>query len=132
MRTPEGWGPNGEAMPFRGTPAGGGYSTVGDLDLFAKALMGHRLLDAEHTDLITTGKVEADGEMRYAYGFMDAGEWTVVGFEDVVTGAAGMAALFWIYPEAQWLVAVVSNRDPPAAKFVTDAIVQRLHEATAG
>jgi hypothetical protein len=58
-------------MPFRGTPAGGGYSTVGDLDLVAKALMAHQLLDVERTDMITMGKADAEGGMRYAYGFMD-------------------------------------------------------------
>ena len=126
MRAPDGWGPADETLPFRGTPAGGGYSTVGDLDLFAKALIAHRLLDGEHTDLMTKGKADAGGGMRYAYGFTDE---TDRGLRRIghTGGAPGMAAMFWIYPEAEWLIAVLSNRDPPAAKMVAEGIVQRLH-----
>jgi D-alanyl-D-alanine carboxypeptidase len=131
MRSQEGWRPNWDTLPFRGTPAGGGYSTIGDLALFAKSLMAHRLLDAKHTDLLTRGKVQADGGMRYAYGFMEEVDRGLrrIGHAG---GAPGMAAVFWVYPEADWLVAVLSNRDAPAAKIVADGIVQRLHEAAAG
>ncbi|HZZ32194.1 MAG TPA: serine hydrolase domain-containing protein [Phenylobacterium sp.] len=130
MRTPEGWRPNWDTLPFRGTPAGGGYSTVGDLDLFAQALMGHRLLDAKHTELLTTGKAEAGDGMRYAYGFMDELDRGVrrIGHTG---GAQGMAALYWIYPDAGWQVTVLSNRDAPAAKIVTDLIVGELTKAAA-
>ncbi len=130
MRSPKGWRPNWETLPYCGTPAGGGYSTVGDLDLFAKALTGHRLLDAEHTALLTEGKVDADGGMRYAYGFMDELDRGVrrIGYTG---GAQGMAALFWIYPRADWVVTVLSNRDAPAAKIVTEFVVDQLFAATA-
>ncbi len=37
---------NGAWLAGRGSPAGGGYSTVGDLLLFSLALRGHRLLGA--------------------------------------------------------------------------------------
>src|SRR5262249_6446717 len=55
----ETWKPNTETLPYRGTSAGGGYSTVEDLSRFASALQNHKLLDAKHTDLLTTGKVDA-------------------------------------------------------------------------
>jgi len=48
---------NGDTLPYRGTSAGGGYSTVEDLQRFAGALSNHKLLNAEYTDLLTTGKV---------------------------------------------------------------------------
>ena len=32
------WVPNTDTLPWRGTAAGGGYSTVGDLLRFAQAL----------------------------------------------------------------------------------------------
>jgi CubicO group peptidase (beta-lactamase class C family) len=41
-----GWVPNADTLPYRGTSAGGGYSTVGDLVKFADALMSHKLLNA--------------------------------------------------------------------------------------
>ncbi|MBA2593750.1 MAG: serine hydrolase [Gammaproteobacteria bacterium] len=47
---------NYDSRPMRGSPAGGGFSTCEDLLRFAAALTGHKLLDAEHTKLLTTGK----------------------------------------------------------------------------
>src|SRR4029078_9076686 len=61
-----------ETLPFRGTSAGGGYSTVVNMLKFALALNAHRLLDAEHTELLTTGKVDTPmRDTRYGYGFED-------------------------------------------------------------
>lgn len=42
-------------MPYRGSPAGGGYTTVEDLWRFAVALTGLRPLDARHTTMVTSG-----------------------------------------------------------------------------
>ncbi len=57
---------NYATRPMRGSPAGGGYSTVEDLLRFATALTSHRLLNAEYTDLLTTGKTEARIGAKYA------------------------------------------------------------------
>jgi hypothetical protein len=63
--------PNTETLPYRGTSAGGGYSTVDDLLKFATALEKHKLLNAQYTEMLTTGKVDTPGG-KYAYGFSDA------------------------------------------------------------
>ena len=42
-------------LPIRATSVGGGDSTVKDLLAFANALTSNKLLDAEHTKLLTTG-----------------------------------------------------------------------------
>jgi D-alanyl-D-alanine carboxypeptidase len=125
MRGPEGWCPNTETLPYRGTPAGGGYSTVGDLDRFATALMSNRLLDARHTGLLTTGKVDAGEGMRYGYGFMEETDRGLRRFGHT-GGAPGMACLFFVYPDADWRVTILSNRDAPAAKIVMAFIVNQL------
>lgn len=125
MRVPEGWRPNTETLPYRGTPAGGGYSTVGDLDRFATALMDQRLLDADYTGLLKTGKVDAGEGSRYGYGFMeevDQGRRRI----GHAGSAPGMACLFFVYPEEDWRVTVLSNRDAPAAKIVTSFIAAQL------
>jgi CubicO group peptidase (beta-lactamase class C family) len=49
--------PNTDSLPYRGLSAGGGYSTVGDLVAFAKALQQHKLLDSHYTSLMMTGNV---------------------------------------------------------------------------
>jgi D-alanyl-D-alanine carboxypeptidase len=51
-----GWVPNTETLPYRGTSAGGGYSTVEDLARFAHALLRHKLLSPNATRLLITRK----------------------------------------------------------------------------
>jgi CubicO group peptidase (beta-lactamase class C family) len=58
----------------KGGPAGGGYSTVGDLIRFGEALLGNVLLNEEYTDLTTTGKVAVDDIWQggdYCFGFLE-------------------------------------------------------------
>lgn len=124
-------GPNGpltsnaETLPYRGTSAGGGYSTVRDLVRFADALRSHTLLDSAHTALLTTGKVDARGDDRYAYGFFDrrVGGVRFVGHGG---GAPGMNGDLEIDPQSGYVVAVLANLDPPAAQRISDFILNRL------
>jgi CubicO group peptidase (beta-lactamase class C family) len=107
------------------TTAGGGYSTVEDLLGFANALLNHKLLDADYTQLVTTGKVDTGRGDRYAYGFVDRVQQGVrwFGHEGGIPGANGYLR---VYPESGYVVAVLANLDPPAATEVADFIGQRL------
>jgi D-alanyl-D-alanine carboxypeptidase len=120
------WEPNTSTLPYRGTSAGGGYSTVGDLLRFSKALISHKLLDAHYTEVLTTGKVDTTAPgSRYAYGF---GEHTEGGvrFFGHGGGAPGMNGDLQIYPQSSYVVAVLANIDPPAAQQVAEFIASRL------
>src|SRR5258708_36268905 len=64
---------NVDTLPYRGTSAGGGYSTVEDLQGFASALLNHKLLNAEYSDLLTTGKVDTPRGGEDGFGFFDDG-----------------------------------------------------------
>jgi CubicO group peptidase (beta-lactamase class C family) len=64
------WQPNTDTLPYRGSSAGGGYSTVEDLLRFANALQQDKLLNAHFTELLTTGKPNTPLS-SYAYGFED-------------------------------------------------------------
>lgn len=124
MRAPGGaLAPNTDTLPYRGTAAGGGYTTVGDLLRFANALTSHALLDAEHTALLTTGKAAA-GPGRYAYGFE---ERVQDGLRSVghSGGAPGMNGDLRIF-DSGYVVAVLANADPPAAQRISDFIANRL------
>ncbi|HZN38887.1 MAG TPA: serine hydrolase domain-containing protein [Planctomycetota bacterium] len=126
MRSPDGWKPNTDTLPWRGTSAGGGYSTVEDLVRFAQALLGHKLLDGKHTELVTTGKVATRGESsKYAYGFFDTVADGVRWFGHG-GGAPGMNGELRIYPDSGYIVAVLVNLDPPAASRIADALGERL------
>ncbi|HQR45088.1 MAG TPA: serine hydrolase domain-containing protein [Thermoanaerobaculia bacterium] len=116
---------NYASRPMRGSPAGGGYSTVEDLLRFATALTSHRLLNAEYTELLTTGKTEARAGAKYAWGFIDAVQGGVRSFGHG-GGAPGMNAELRIYPASGYVVAVMANLDPPAATNLAGSIRDRL------
>ena len=113
---------NAPTLPYRGTPAGGGYSTVGDLARFAVALREHRLLDPAHTALLLGGKVATTSQgVRYAYGFSERilDGRRLVGHSG---GAPGMNGDLTFEPNGGYVVVVLSNFDPPAAGQVATFI----------
>jgi D-alanyl-D-alanine carboxypeptidase len=120
---------NAPTLPYRGTSAGGGYSTVGDLARFAVAVRDHRLLDSTHTALLYTGKVPVGTAFQYAYGFMDR----VVGGRRWVGhggSAPGMNGELVFEPNGGYVVVVLSNFDPPAAGQMLNFILGRLPTTT--
>jgi CubicO group peptidase (beta-lactamase class C family) len=123
----ENWVPNTDTLPYRGTSAGGGYSTVEDLERFAEALKNHKLLDAHSTELLTSGKADTGNGDKYAYGFMDRASGGVRSFGHG-GGAPGMNGDLTIYPQSGYVVAVLANIDPPVAQRVASFIGDRLPE----
>jgi CubicO group peptidase (beta-lactamase class C family) len=119
------WQPNSDTLPYRGTSAGGGYSTVEDLLKFATALQTNKLLKPQYTEILTTGKVETTFGGKYAYGFQEASVNGTRCFGHG-GGAPGMNGELKICPAPGYVVAVLSNLDPPAATRVADFITNRL------
>jgi D-alanyl-D-alanine carboxypeptidase len=116
-----------EMLPYRGTSAGGGYSTVGDFLKFVDALQSHRLLDSEHTELLTTGKVSTPRPgIKYAFGFEDQLAPDGVRFFGHGGGSPGMNGRLSIFPASHYVVVVLANLDPPAADAVARFIGDRL------
>ncbi|HEY5944690.1 MAG TPA: serine hydrolase domain-containing protein [Kofleriaceae bacterium] len=126
MRGPKaGWQPNTDTLPMRATSAGGGDSTVKDLLAFANAVTSNKLLDAEHTKLLTTGKVEMGGPTtKYAYGFMESIEDGRRCFGHG-GGAPGMNGQLTICDDGYTIV-VLANLDPPAAARIEHFVLARL------
>jgi D-alanyl-D-alanine carboxypeptidase len=116
--------PNTLFLPFKGSPAGGGYSTLDDLLKFDRALRAHKLLGAKFTDIITTGKVDAPFG-KYAYGFGDSrvNGKRYVGHNG---GAPGVAAQFESYTDTGYTLVVLANYDPPAVMPLINEIEQVL------
>src|SRR5204862_7701177 len=107
--------PNTETLPYRGTSAGGGYSSVEDLLRFANALEAHTLLNAQYTQTLTTGKVDTPGGGRYAFGFDDRTTNGIRCFGHG-GGAPGLDGELELCPTAGYVVAVLAHLDPPAAR----------------
>jgi D-alanyl-D-alanine carboxypeptidase len=120
------WHPNTDTLPYRGTSAGGGYTTVGDLLAFANALKANKLLDAHYTELLTTGKVDMPGGgARYAYGFevMTANGLKCVGHGGGAPGMNGQLTMCGDYTAI-----ALANMDPPAAMRVVEWVAFRVPE----
>jgi CubicO group peptidase (beta-lactamase class C family) len=117
------WGSAADTLPIRATSAGGGDSTVIDLIAFANALQSHKILDAKHVELLTTGKID-NPRGKYAYGFFDSTENGVrcVGHGGGAPGMNGELAIC----DSGYTIAVLSNLDPPAASRIADFIKARL------
>jgi D-alanyl-D-alanine carboxypeptidase len=120
------WQPNTDSLPWRGTAAGGGYSTVGDMARFATALMGHELLGPGSTELLLAGKIDLGYGFSYAFGFFDARAANGDGWVGHGGGAPGMNGDLRIYPTSGYVVVALANVDPPAAQRISDYLDPRL------
>ncbi len=94
----------------KGGPAGGGYSTVEDLLNFSNALLSHKLLSFEMTNLLLEGKVTRTQNVKYAYGFEEriVENHRLVGHSG---GAEGICGNLDIYLDQGYTVAVLANMD---------------------
>jgi CubicO group peptidase (beta-lactamase class C family) len=92
-----------EFPEFKASSAGDAFSSAADLQAFAKALMGDRFLsDASKAAVFSHGK--ASWQVRQGGGTVGAN-----------TG-------FWLNPESQsWLI-VLSNYDPPGGELMWQAL----------
>jgi CubicO group peptidase (beta-lactamase class C family) len=123
-RTPE-WTTNADVLPYRGTSAGGGFSTSVDLLRFANALQRNVLLDEAHTKLLTTGKLRVrGGGFKQAYG---CAEMVIDGVRCFGHngGFPGVNGELLICDNG-YTIATLANFDPPAAGKLAHFIVRRL------
>ena len=128
MRKNGSWVSNADILPWRGTSAGGGYSTVGDLFRFAEALSSGKLLKpALFEQMITkqAGAAQMPSTQGYGFGMMVAEEPQGKRFGHG-GGAPGMNGELRVYPRTNTAVVVLANVDPPAASRLADFFDQRM------
>jgi CubicO group peptidase (beta-lactamase class C family) len=109
---------------IKGGPAGGGFSTVGDLNRFDVALRGGRLVSASMRDELWRPRPEA-GSPGYGYGFgIEQGPLgKVVGHGG---GFPGINGKLDMYLDAGYTVAVLSNYSQGAGR-----VAERIGELLA-
>ncbi|MFT3897759.1 MAG: serine hydrolase domain-containing protein [Thermomonas sp.] len=114
------WIDAADTLPYRGTAAGGGYSTAGDLLKFARALRSGKLLPpallAEATRKQTPW---------YGYGFMVGEHEGVPGFGHG-GGAEGMNGALEIFPAQDEIFVGLANVDPPEVERLVDYYMARM------
>lgn len=115
------WVSNVDTLPWRGTSAGGGYSTAGDLLKFARALLAHKLIGAELLDEATRPQSK---DAPYGFGFQTANRGArSFGHGG---GAPGMNGDLQIFPESGQVIVVLANLDPPAAGRAANWLAARM------
>lgn len=122
MHSEQGLVNNQDTLPWRGTAAGGGYSTSGDLQRFAQALLNGTLLSAQSLANATRSQTPSG---LYGFGFQLGGEGTTRYFGHV-GGAEGMNGALRIYPATGDVVIALSNMDPPAAESLVEYYGNRM------
>ena len=90
---------------IRGGPAGGGYSTAGDLLRFADALRSGKLVPPATFELLTTAKPELKSP-DYGYGFSVDGQSGIVGHSG---GFPGISSNLDIFKGTGYVAIVMSN-----------------------
>jgi CubicO group peptidase (beta-lactamase class C family) len=90
---------------IRGGPAGGGYSTAGDLHRFAIALLSGRLISRDMMKTLTTPKPER-GAKQYGYGFAISPDGRIVGHSG---GFPGISSNLDILPATGQVMVILSN-----------------------
>jgi D-alanyl-D-alanine carboxypeptidase len=119
-RTGGAWMPNTDTLPWRGTAAGGGYSTVGDLLRFAQALRAGRLISKA-----TLAEATRPHQQQYGYGFGVQGEGRLRSYGHG-GGAPGMNGELRVFPRLGYVVVSLSNLDPPAASELVEFFTLRM------
>lgn len=114
--------PNSDSLPYRGTAAGGGYSTASDMLQFAKALQSGKLIPAA---LLNQASSPQNRGGWYGYGFQTRGKAETAYFGHS-GGAPGMNAEFRIYPGFGTVIVTLSNMDGPYAETLADYYATRM------
>jgi D-alanyl-D-alanine carboxypeptidase len=118
------WHPTTGTLSYRGTSAGGGYSTVGDLLAFANALHENKLLDPQRMKLLTLGKVKTPfGFDAYGFGIQTMNSAQCFGHNGAGLGTNGDLE---ICRDSTYAVIVLANMDPPAAEQASQFVIDRL------
>ena len=120
MRRKDAWVLNTDTLPWSGTSAGGGYSTVGDFFRFAEALQSGKLVSKASLTQMTTPGLE-----QYGFGMSIAGEGATRSFGHS-GGAPGQNGDLRVYPASGYVLVALSNLDPPAASRIVNFIATRL------
>jgi CubicO group peptidase (beta-lactamase class C family) len=116
------WISNAYTLPYRGSAAGGGYSTVGDIAKFAHALKDGTLLPKP---MVVEATSPQSLSKRFGYGFGVRGEGTTRYF-GFAGGAEGMNAEMRVYPQLNTVIVALSNLDPSAAEWLVDFYANRM------
>lgn len=123
----KGWRTNQGLEGMRGTSAGGGMSTAGDLLRFARALVGGKLVKPETLATLVTPRVPFLPGSHYGYGFVVRERPGPAAFGHS-GGFPGVAGELRVYGDGAFTLIVLSNVSGGAGEMVGawDGLAKRL------
>ena len=124
LERPGVWRNNQFTDVFRGSSAGGYYSTAGDMLTFARALNAHQLLGPAMTAEFTRGR-QPDGKGLYGYGC----EEEIVNGHRIIGhsgGHIGIASELMIFEDLDAVFIILSNGDVDPYWAIKDLVKRRL------
>jgi len=107
--------------PPIGTPDGGAYTTVADLDIFMRAIKNNKILSKKYAEMLLTPhcqftkhspwKTVPNTRVRtgYAFEFLEIDNEPFCIFKEGANN--GVAAIFSYYPKADITISVLANQD---------------------
>ncbi|MEO8027253.1 MAG: serine hydrolase domain-containing protein [Bryobacteraceae bacterium] len=113
---------NEPTLPWRGTSAGGGYTTASDLMKFADALMSNKLLKPK-TLAEATRPQFPKGDYGFGFQIGRPDEARTYGHGG---SAPGMNGILRVYPDSGQSVIVLCNLDDPSASRIGDWLHARM------
>ena len=113
--------PNWIFLQWKGSAAGGGYSTTGDLWKFVQALKHHHLLRAGLVDMLLAPHAQGDW---YGYGFQvtEVGGKQMRGHSGGGPGSGISSELGW-FLDGGYVAIVLGNYDLPGASAIYEKLV---------
>lgn len=106
------WISNIHMLPGRGSSAGGGYSTLDDLQMFIRALLSGKLLSPKYTEWMLAGRIPlTDPPLPLKQGGIG-----------IAGGTSGVNAAIEFDAGTGNIVIVLANYDPPAAEQISKQI----------
>jgi len=115
------WRKNIYTRPARGSAAGGGYSTAGDLLKFIEALYSFQFLSPPWTDWVFGGSEPGRNPEEKILN-PDRRRWNLA----VAGGAPGINAVLEFDGYSGWTIIILANLDPPAATTISRLIRRYL------
>ena len=108
------WRSNAYSIPVMGGSDGGAFTTAPDMQKFWHALLGHRLLNEEFTQLLLTRHAGREGGDGYGYGVWINTEGNRIKKFHVMGYDPGVSFHSAVYPENGAIFTAASNRSDGA------------------
>lgn len=122
------WHPNDSRIGgYRGSPAGGGYSTARDMQRLIHGIATGKVVRPQTLDAMLADRVKVGSRLGAALGFMWRGKQDISAFGHAGGGGnAGVSTAVYATPDGEWDIVVLSNFSSPSGEMLAGDIIDLL------